>query len=906
MESDPTDPLLDEESKVKLANEEEFQRDTYQRATSIIPGEFRFSSNVPGDYIKSVVQVVDNENTVVKILLTSENTPIAEEKEGEDKDDAQEEDNQDGAIEDDNAQDDNKDEEKEMEELNQELKKKYSKFLRWKVFENVFKFPGKLSLFDVDKTGKNIAFKINNEHLIKIITLDSKHKQFTIKENPSCPVEFLKFISQEKLIIANRLFLFIANVKDRTIKRFNLLEKYNGKQVPMDEITSKIAKNYGAILNANDLMFYFTISKIIYSFKIPDINKKEFKLKYIKASDSIQEFFADTKKRLLFVFSLIDTNEFILETFDLLSLKLKAKHKINGFIKYFSPPIILESPSEMQIKFIFHVDTDLKYLSYSIPKIDLSKSEGKIVEETNSELADSVLEFVNDYFRYDFEILKVDYAFSDMAIINTKPASSIDSSSADTKQSIYDSKLLRPIKPFDTPFDKIIVKSPVMFTYRDNILYILTLGMNAFEGELEFTSKIISVTIVLNVIFVECEDSTECWKIILDKKTRAPCKYLDDSDIEKLKDLDPDVKNSLLDILCYGRDSKSLNKYLNTDGFKNDDDIDTLNIKRAIDSKSKECLKVLFDYFINLEIDPQKLGPMLDDIEDNFQDILSSGASNLIPFLNKLLQTEVAIGEPYNQDTPDFQFVESKTESLGRVFFNQNTTEGNEYAISSTLIKLPIVPGSHESVELAYHISNYDGLEIYKSTFIKYYIQARWKELWGIVFVQTLIIWINCLFVILLVADDKNSLFYQTCFLSINCLLLFSETLQMRSLGFTEYIGIENIHFLGNAAFGISIAVLVTGNFYLSIPYAILQLLSLVFESEQKKILILIRTIPYVAYFLCYPYTSSIDVYAFIIIASYELIHALFLFRIGLKGKFGRGYLKITAALLFLGYGYDS
>ena len=132
----------------------------------------------------------------------------------------------------------------------------------------------------------------------------------------------------------------------------------------------------------------------------------------------------------------------------------------------------------------------------------------------------------------------------------------------------------------------------------------------------------------------------------------------------------------------------------------------------------------------------------------------------------------------------------------------------------------------------------------------------------------------NCILVILVLTQYPNSSLIWYCLLTINIYLSFSEFIQACNLGVEKYIGIENIHYFGNIDFVIVLLTLYFDNFYFLIPYAIIQILSRMFDKESRIqdyntesfLDDLFLLLPYPAYLLIRPITSN--VYPFFIVVA--------------------------------------
>ena len=903
MDSSVGEPLLRNDSGSEKNEEpnELVSTDAHHRRNSLMLENFRYPCDVDERYIKTALVSVEDKKAV-EILKKVEkrrnwrlekNKTIGEDNEMKEPEEKEEKEDK----------DDDKDPDDEEEISDEKL---YSEFLKWKVFENVFEHQGDMSLFEVEKEGKRIAFRLDDIKCIKIIRVDER-KEYTFQENDECPIEFLKFIEQgKKIVMANRLFIYILDLATRKLERFDILAKYKAENLPLINIVSKIANDFSICYIDERYYMIYTISQFIFSIKF---NKtlKSCTLKYSTSSSSIQNFFTGSKRNLIFSMTSPEKGDYILETRTASTLALRHQARLKGEITYFSYPILTSLAADTKVKFIYLMDFELRYIEFIINHevkngdTANSKSELNIVNSVDTtELLETPSFPIESAFKDKYSIKTVWYATNQMIIIDYETNAGWGGAS-EFYQTIYDSRLFREIKTFAEPNAEVIVDNSIIFAYSKYSLSIITVGAHKFEGNLSFPTEILSLSVISNYIFVKFQHHTSCWKLHVNKGTRTVSRHLDENDYEKIADLNPAVSKRLTDVLCFGRDSKSLNIFLkNQDKFKIDSNIETLNIGKSIENQSTECTRVLFDYYITLDADTQKSDAMVSDIEENFTKIVGSGAPNLIQFLDNLLKSETVVGKPYAESIPEFQFYENKTESLDRLFLSQNTSGVTEYEIQSTLIQLPNICGSKDSIELSKALCDCD-TSIYTSSLIKYYIKKKWDDIWLVIAGQAVVLWINCLLVLILIINDSRSIPILLALMGINGFLVFAEVIQIINLGFESYIGLEDIHYFGNLSFIISLVFLYVRGFYIAIPYGIVQLLSMHFDSKTKLREVGIRSIPYIITFVSWIFTDDIMISFFLILA-YELTLATLSSFSGRVGEIARSYARVIATLIFIGY----
>ena len=784
-------------------------------------------------------------------------------------------------------------------EREKKLERMYAEFLEWKVFDNIFDCGDEMSLFEAEKGGNFIAFRLDREKSIKAMNLQDS-KEYTFKENDDCPIELLKFIEQgQRLIIANRLFIYVWDFTSSTFLRFNILAKYIEKELNTEEICSKKANDFIVSFIHSKYYMLFTISKMIISVTLT-ANFDNIIVNSSETFSDILYFFPETKKDLLFAIISSKKDVFIIETRIASTLSRHDDSKIFGDCTYFSPPIVSYISKNIYVKFYVLESSELKIVGFSFPL------ESEHLDSTN--LINPPLHPSQSVSRLTTVPTPINEKFSDACKVNRAWHANDEMIIVEFIKnkvgpfcSIYNSKLTREIKNFPSPFQGIIVENSIVFAYHEQILTILAIGSSKFKGTLPFSAEIQSVSTIANFIFVKTSIGTTCWKIQEDRVNHTVNKTLDENDYTRFVDLSHRVKQQLISVLCYGRDAKSLDFYLkNKRNFKGNEDIETMKIGKALKIKSTECMKVLFSYYVNLDKQEEKTDAMIHDIEENFAQILTCEASNLINFLDKLLTSEMVVGKLIYENTPSFAFYENKTDPLEELFFIHNASEVNEFEITSTVIQIPNIYGSNASVELTKALMECDK-SIFTSILIKSYITMKWADLWFIVLGQTFIIWTNCLLVLYLILIDSDSLLALIGLLAINTFLVGCEILQCVNLGLSKYIGIQENKFFWNLGFMVALGFLFTQGIWLVIIYMIIQILSVYYEFGMKHIDIVIRSVPFLVFLGLFLVPDNYT-YSFVVFLGYELVLYLKSILSREVERIGRNYVRIVALLVFVGY----
>ena len=771
-------------------------------------------------------------------------------------------------------------------------KKLHLEFMQWKIFENLFDYSDQLSIFEVESEKNLIAFRLDNEKKIKVINLNER-KEYTFQEKNNSRIEFLKFIDKgERIIMANRIFIFIWDIKKDQFNNYNILAKYNREnELDIDKISSNKANDFVVSFIKDQYYMHFTISNIIF---LIEIQKNDITVKYKVLNNNIQYFFLENN----LIFTIISSGRKILiAVIDALTLVSKEEFAIvAGNYLYFSHPILSNKKKRIHVKFYTLDDSCLKAINFSLSLEPKQSNQGVLVTK-----ADIKPTLINQAFYISNSILRVWHACDHMIIINYKHSQR--SSEDSYLQGVFD-KDLSLVKTFDTPFKGIMASHSLIFVYNETTLSICTNDSDT-SINLSISSEIQSICVIEGFIFVKTVLGTICWKMQLDRSNYTLSKTLDANDYNRFLRLNRSVKMSFINVLCYARDTESLTFYLqHKQEFKKDNDVEEISISEAIKIKSTECLRILFEYYLKVIKEGGEIDYVIEDIQSNFAKILTCGAKNLIPFLDSLLICEKAVCQLNTDRIPDFLFYESKTDRLNKEFPTCTDSKRNEFEIKSTRIKVPTVCGSKDSIEITKALMECEKI-VFTSDLIKYYIDMKWNEMWIIILCQTIVNWTNCFLVMYAIMIDPYSRYVLIGLPVINIFLAGCEILQVINLGIRKYMGIQKTELFWNLSILISLGFIYTSSIILVVMYMAVQGVSLYFDFKVNLIQIAIRLLPSII-FLVLLLVPDGYVYCFFIFLSYEI--GLYLVSVMSKEVdiVERNYIKVIAILVFLGYSCDN
>ena len=839
-------------------------------------------------------------------------------------------------------------------EFYKEFEGHYQEFMQWKVIENIFELEEKMSIFEAEDTGKFIAFRLDEKKLIKVINLPEL-KDYIFIEQDNHPIEFLKFIDQgQRIIIANKILIYILDLKTSKRQSFNLLARYTELHLDIDKISSNKGNNFQLRQDGTKTYLNFTIANIIFTILLPEGLSN---LHFRELENDTQYLFPDPGKGILCAIAHTVSNPgLIINILKDSNLKLIKKIQVNGLFTYFSSPLFSYSSKTINLRLYFLDNSKLGVFESSfsqepsepksnekvsscsqnpsepksnekVSRISEEPSEPKCNEKVSScsqkpsepksnekvssisqepsepksdekpESQDSKKIYIKSTILDNCSVTKVWYASDQMIIIDYS-----DSTTSKKSQAIFNSDLTKVIESYEVHFQSIIVENSIVLALDKNKYdaSIITIGSKRFKGDFHFQFEIQSISTASSFIFINTKEMTFCYKMKIDKENHCLHKVLDENDYSRFADLKNSIKEKLIPTLCYGRDDKSLTFYLHHHKEFKENKIESLNIEDAIRLRSTECLKVLFDYLMK---EANRTEAIMKNIKDNFAEILTCGASNLPDFLDSLLKQWSLSIKLVNENLPVFQFTDSKNDPSDELFSTTDCSEWNEYEITKTVIQLPKIRGSASSINITKALMESEKC-IFTSNLVKHYINMKWADLWFVTLGQTIIVWTNCLLVMYLIMISPDSLTAQIGLLLVNLLLVSNEVFQLYNLGFWDYIGFKESNFFWNLSFIITLGFIFTEASYLIIPYMITRVLNLRTSFKLGYIEIIVRSSPGIAFIFLFCVPDSY-VYVFFVLLGFELL--IYIGSIIREEELlGRNYVKIVALIVFLGYSYDN
>ena len=488
---------------------------------------------------------------------------------------------------------------------------------------------------------------------------------------------------------------------------------------------SVVAKNFDFEFNENKQTFSFTLFNYII---LATLESEKLTFSTVSTYWSIIGYYLNTNQTFLFAFcSNKDSkiNSTFLDIFDIksfskltmfeISLKVKniisfssdsEKDSLSFSCKYYANEEIYESSTKINLK---------------MPNLD--KKRQKLSSDRKTQ--------------YGIEISKL-WGFSNGIII-------VDSGSYwNSGTQIYDETFTEYLKEFDSKPENIANNDYLVFSSAGSKLAIWDKYKNDFEGTLQFEEDIDKIDLLFNFFFVTCGEDVYCRKMKRDTKTGAMLtSFGEDEGFKNIEKLDGETRKSLSELLCWKRDSKSLKlmlEYLNRDdeqmqtgksvpnGKKSKIGLSKYGIQTALENNATDCINELFTYLISIK--GSLVTGDIEEIQNNLLRIISSNSPKLSEFLDSLLsskETMIPVVDPEN--IPMLKFCDDEKAKAADLFEPSKILNGSYlYDFQKTLIKLPSLNGSQNSLLFDSSLVDCKDISIFKSNLIKYYILKKWMS----------------------------------------------------------------------------------------------------------------------------------------------------------------------------------
>ena len=211
----------------------------------------------------------------------------------------------------------------------------------------------------------------------------------------------------------------------------------------------------------------------------------------------------------------------------------------------------------------------------------------------------------------------------------------------------------------------------------------------------------------------------------------------------------------------------------------------------SVKFKSIECTNLLLSNILSQS--DSLLLMILSAFEGTYTEILSTSSKLIGELSNRMLITKEISGWVDPESLPLITFAGTDFNRINKEDIYSYSVplpvkpENENLSAKTSAVKFPRKSGSESSYNLIKSLNESLNPYTFRSKIIKYYIGARWNNLWYLVFGLTLLLWINLALTLMIVIE--NNPICVILFIVINSFLFFVEIIQMLSLGFFSYLG---------------------------------------------------------------------------------------------------------------------
>ncbi|OMJ78158.1 hypothetical protein SteCoe_22092 [Stentor coeruleus] len=213
----------------------------------------------------------------------------------------------------------------------------------------------------------------------------------------------------------------------------------------------------------------------------------------------------------------------------------------------------------------------------------------------------------------------------------------------------------------------------------------------------------------------------------------------------------------------------------------------------GIIKKSQTCVDAILDYLVADErkSDNSLYESSIYALRNDFCLIISNSSCILHLFLQNLLVTSKTVFMKTSEKLPLFRF-DSHHIPVYKDFL---TDVGQENLVRLQYIpfSLPYILGSNESIEFSEAIVDCENNAIFSTPVIQHFIQYQWDSLYYWVAGNSMLLFLNLLFLILVICLGNNITELIIVFLCINVLLFLWEFIQFFSSGLSYFCDVWNL-----------------------------------------------------------------------------------------------------------------
>ena len=188
----------------------------------------------------------------------------------------------------------------------------------------------------------------------------------------------------------------------------------------------------------------------------------------------------------------------------------------------------------------------------------------------------------------------------------------------------------------------------------------------------------------------------------------------------------------------------------------------------SISGKHQTITDSILNFLISLKDQTQLYFDNFDAVKYDLPLVIKNSSQHICEFLSNSIMSS---DDPpqFGEAKIQFKFISTKITSFNE-FIEYNSNIKEPLKLKSSAFDLPCTIGSKSSIELLNSFFSSTNKEIYKTTLIKTFIRCRWNALKKFIVLYTILLWLNILFLVLLLEDFV--LYFLIPFIVLNSFLI--------------------------------------------------------------------------------------------------------------------------------------
>ena len=209
----------------------------------------------------------------------------------------------------------------------------------------------------------------------------------------------------------------------------------------------------------------------------------------------------------------------------------------------------------------------------------------------------------------------------------------------------------------------------------------------------------------------------------------------------------------------------------------------------SISGKHQTITDSILNFLISLKDQKQLYFDNFDAIKYDLTLIIKNSSQYICDFLSNSI---ISSDDPpqFGEAKIQFKFIPTKITSFDE-FIEYNSNIKEPLKLKSSAFDLPCTIGSKSSIELLNSFLSSKNKEIYKTTLIKTFIRCRWNALSKFIVLYTILLWLNIVFLVLLL--ENFALYFLIPFIVLNSFLILWEVAEIVQTKWSYFNNFWNI-----------------------------------------------------------------------------------------------------------------